>query len=112
MIWIQIIWERLNNFLFCKDASWNDFAEYSTVSIPDAKRKSLCGFLTNKNFDANNFIKIKFDQMDSNPNDLVKKETKAIYENFLKIGEFGAQSPSEENIKLYDTYAQTKQLQL
>ncbi len=48
--------------------------------------------------------------MDANPGDLIKKETKAIYENFLKIGAFGAQIPSDANIRLYNTYAQTKQL--
>ncbi len=78
--------------------------------MPDSRRKSLCGFLTNKNFDANKFIRIRFDQMDANPGDLIKKETKAIYENFLRIGALGAQIPSDANIRLYNTYAQTKQL--
>lgn len=83
-----------------ENASWGDFSEYSNISIPKPRKISF-----NKQFDPNNFFKIKFDEQNANPVNLIKDETRKIYENFLKIGAYGPTMPNEANIKLYQEHA-------
>lgn len=95
-----------------KDASWTNFSQYSNITLPKSRKSSFNQFLTNKNFDPNNFFKIKFEEQTVSPSSLISAGCKEIYMNFLKIGSDGAQEPSVTSVKLYQEHEKQIQFSL
>ena len=89
---------------FSKNASWNNFSEYSIIST-HSRKSSTGGFLTDKNFYASDFFKIRFEDQNVDPASLLKPQTKDFYEKFIRIGKDGAEKPTNDTISLYDSYS-------